>query len=507
MAVPVLCYLFLDQFYIGTFAAFGHKWFARETEHLKEQNLSDLLKRYEEVLLASDDLMGFGIARQGEVTDTFGEFSHLASNPGPILGETSVARIGFLKYQTAIMVNPVDSTVVFFDFQDDTSVYDLIILSASMLAMIGIALLARRRMSVLREQSITFAIRQTMQGLAHDLRAPFGRLRIFVSHLKAIDSEAYKQLEKQREELDAAVAQADDVLTDFLSLDAKPMPKPFECHAIATRLEANYFRGWNQKHPRVALRFECPPNLWALGNEHKTLRILFNLLDNALKHAQSFAHLSIYADDNGVWFDVLNDGPGIPKDQIASIFKPFYSRRKGGFGLGLFICDSFVKGQGSTLTCESQDGSTLFRFALPKADPPTRAKTAQAPVTSSGEILIAYVDDEEFYRDALRNALAESTVHVELFEDTDSLLLELKRNKGKFALLLVDRFGPHFDAALDRFPESCRDYGYEGPIVLYSNSVTSDMKFDGFAKAIDKMKALNADDIISMLDGFKNEKI
>lgn len=507
MAVPVLCYVFLDQIYIGTFAAFGHKWFARESQHLKEQSLFDLLKRYEEVLLSSDDLRGFGVARQGHVTDTFGQSRLLAAKPGVVIGEVSVARIGFLKYQTAIMVNPVDSTVVFFDFQDDTSVYDLIILSASMLAMVGIALLARRRMAILREKSIAFAIVQTMQGLAHDLRAPFGRLRIFMNQLQSLDSNAFTQLKDQREELDAATRQADDVLTDFLSLDAKPTPQPFDCQVIAARLEESYFRGWNQKHQRVALRFECQPDLLALGNEHKTLRILFNLLDNALKHAESFAHLSIHADGNSVWFRVLNDGPAIPKDQIASIFKPFYSRRKGGFGLGLFICDSFVKAQGSTLICESRDGSTLFRFALRRVASRTQTQAALQTKTSSGETTIAYVDDEAFYREALKSALAGSKIHVELFEDTDSLLLALKQDPTKFALLLVDRFGPHFDAVLDRLPESCRDYGYEGPIVLYSNSVTPEMKFDGFARALDKMKSLNADDILNIIDELKHETI
>ncbi len=507
--IPLLCYVFLDQLYVKRFHDFSNKWYARETQHLRaqDQSLSELLKRYEDVVSVSDDLKGFGIAKGGRVAESFGEAGPGLSSGLPLGdGEIYVQRIGFLAYRTMVMVDTKDATLVFFNFQDDTAFYDFLILLVAMFSILLVALFARARLSKLKEETIQQTTIRTIQGMAHDFRAPFGKLRIFMTQLERLDSPALVQLKSNREALDAAVDHADDILTDVLSMDGKTQATAFETASVAQRLETKYFASWRDEHAQVMLRFECEPNVWALGNEHKTLRVLFNLLDNALKHARSQVTLVIKKHDGGVLFCIKNDGAAIPKNHLKAIFRPFYSKRQGGLGLGLFICQTFVRAQGGELKCTSEEDNTQFFFSLPAASPPAAVRDSAAPKAINARLSIAYVDDEKFYRDALEATLAQSKISVRTFNDTDSLLMELRKGESTFDLLLVDRFGPNFDAVDDRFVESCRDFGYEGPIVLYSNSVTTGTELGGFTKVMDKTKSISADDIMNIIGDRADEK-
>ena len=69
---------------------------------------------------------------------------------------------------------------------------------------------------------------------------------------------------------------------------------------------------------------------------------------------------------------VCDSGPGIPEDQQALIFEPFYrvpnvqSSSKSGLGLGLAICKDIVERHGGHIGCNSQVGKgSVFFVGLP----------------------------------------------------------------------------------------------------------------------------------------------
>ena len=63
---------------------------------------------------------------------------------------------------------------------------------------------------------------------------------------------------------------------------------------------------------------------------------------------------------------VTDTGVGIPPEDLAQIFEPFFTRKEGGTGLGLAISREIALGHGGTLTCESATGkATTFRLTLP----------------------------------------------------------------------------------------------------------------------------------------------
>lgn len=105
-------------------------------------------------------------------------------------------------------------------------------------------------------------------------------------------------------------------------------------------------------------------------------QVLFNLLDNAAKYAPSGSRVDVTAwrDGSRVRIEVLDEGVGIPPDDIERIFDKFYrvhaqDRQRAGTGLGLAICRGFVEAMGGTITAgnrRDRDGA-IFAITLPAA--------------------------------------------------------------------------------------------------------------------------------------------
>jgi signal transduction histidine kinase len=98
---------------------------------------------------------------------------------------------------------------------------------------------------------------------------------------------------------------------------------------------------------------------------HALRRVLTNLVDNALKFGGS-AQVEVERDTQGVvCVRVLDEGPGIPEEELAEVVKPFYrvessrNRSTGGTGLGLAIAQQLSQALGGTLTLSNRASGGL----------------------------------------------------------------------------------------------------------------------------------------------------
>jgi two-component system sensor histidine kinase PilS (NtrC family) len=118
---------------------------------------------------------------------------------------------------------------------------------------------------------------------------------------------------------------------------------------------------------------------FVLYDKSQLSQCLWKLLDNAVDHAsrdKSIPQVRLaLVNDRASGFCVItvaDNGPGISKAQLGKIFEPFYTTRKEGSGLGLYIAKQLCEANQAELTVDSEPGQGAFfhiRLALAKATP------------------------------------------------------------------------------------------------------------------------------------------
>ena len=118
------------------------------------------------------------------------------------------------------------------------------------------------------------------------------------------------------------------------------------------------------------------PDLPAVrANPEKVQRVLFNLIDNAIRHTPAEGEITVAAERRGeqVLVEVADTGEGIAPEERDRVFEPFFrggsqsARTKRGSGLGLTICRAIVEAHEGTIWLEGAGRGTRVRFTLPSA--------------------------------------------------------------------------------------------------------------------------------------------
>jgi signal transduction histidine kinase len=97
-------------------------------------------------------------------------------------------------------------------------------------------------------------------------------------------------------------------------------------------------------------------------------QVLLNLILNALQILPDGGQVDISSRQTMDDFvlEIADDGPGIPDDEQARVFDPFFTKREGGVGLGLAVVQQIIAAHGGTIRVgKSKLGGALFTITLP----------------------------------------------------------------------------------------------------------------------------------------------
>lgn len=96
--------------------------------------------------------------------------------------------------------------------------------------------------------------------------------------------------------------------------------------------------------------------------------MVLNLARNGIEAMAPKGILSICTRNvtGGVQLEVSDTGSGIPAERLADVFRPFYTSKINGTGLGLAVTKNIIEGHGGTIAVRSKVGEgTVFTIFLP----------------------------------------------------------------------------------------------------------------------------------------------
>jgi signal transduction histidine kinase len=227
-----------------------------------------------------------------------------------------------------------------------------------------------------RHAEMVAQAREDVLGVvAHDLRNPLNLIQMTV---ELIIDEEMLPAERRKEMLAIGLRAAKqmnrliDDLLDTVRLQAGRMTLAVEEVSVKTILQQaeETFRPIAE---RRHVRFDAEVQNGAIvrADPARVSQIVGNLVGNALKFTpeQGSVRLRAIQDDKQVVFHVVDDGPGIPADNMSHLFDNFWQARKNdrrGVGLGLAIVKGLVEAHGGQIWVDSKvDQGSTFSFSLP----------------------------------------------------------------------------------------------------------------------------------------------
>jgi len=232
-----------------------------------------------------------------------------------------------------------------------------------------------------------------LTSISHDLRTPLASILGTVSSLRSYADkydasdrdELLATLESEAERLNRFVAN----LLDMTRLESGAVELKLDLVDVAEIIGAALERAGNilARH-RIEVRIDSDLPMLRL-DPILFEQVLFNLLDNAAKYAPDGSRIDLRARQDGdvVAIKVIDEGPGIPPDDLERVFDKFYrvhaqDRRRAGTGLGLAICRGFVEAQGGRI--EAQNRRDRAGAILTVRVPVPAATEIPEPVAADG---------------------------------------------------------------------------------------------------------------------------
>ena len=213
-------------------------------------------------------------------------------------------------------------------------------------------------------------------GVAHELNNPLTSI-LGVSELLQ-DTETNETTRKQLAMLQQQARRAAEIVQNLTYFSRPPAPGKSKINLVEVVERTLNLHAYSLRKNNITVDFLKEAGVpYALGDPHQLMQVFLNLIlnaEHAIRDARDKGTLRIRLGkaDNSVWVSFHDDGPGIPKENLASIFDPFYTTKRPGrgTGLGLSICKSVMKEHnGSVEAANSPDGGAVFTVTLPTGGP------------------------------------------------------------------------------------------------------------------------------------------
>jgi signal transduction histidine kinase len=222
------------------------------------------------------------------------------------------------------------------------------------------------------------ARRSLIAAVSHDLRTPMTALRLLADAIddEVVDAETRREYAARIGTHVRALGALIDDLFELTRLESGDLTWTME----RVRVDALLHETIEAMRPaaeaeEVTVTAELDASIAAArANPEKLQRVLFNLIQNAIRHTPPDGSVTVRAESVGgcIEIEVADTGSGIDGEHRTRVFEPFYradgARSDGGAGLGLAVSRAIVEAHGGTIWLEDAPVGARVRFRLPSED-------------------------------------------------------------------------------------------------------------------------------------------
>lgn len=204
-------------------------------------------------------------------------------------------------------------------------------------------------------------------GIAHEVGNPLTAISSLVQMLEQRDLDEYTH--NKLGQVGGQLVRIQSILRELVNFS-----RPASTHRVNASIRdivdealgiAKYYKGGKNR----VIVVEVPDGLPLVsGVRDQLVQIVFNLVLNAIDATGKGGRITVSARAEGatVALRVADDGAGVPDDVRAKLFRPYFTTKKHGTGLGLFVIRKIVEEHGGRVAVESRAGpGATFVVELP----------------------------------------------------------------------------------------------------------------------------------------------
>jgi two-component system, NtrC family, sensor kinase len=207
-------------------------------------------------------------------------------------------------------------------------------------------------------------------GIAHEVGNPLTSISTLIQMLEKRDYDTYTY--EKLSLVGGQLTRIHGILRELINFSrpASQERTRFHVHDIVEEALniAKYYKGTKTRTIRSEVARDLPR---LQGVRDQLVQVIFNLVLNAIDATNKGGIIEVKAEscDSRVTLSVRDEGVGISEEQQKQIFQPYFTTKKQGTGLGLFVTQRLVQQHGGSVEFESQIGKgTTFRIHLPASN-------------------------------------------------------------------------------------------------------------------------------------------
>jgi signal transduction histidine kinase len=213
--------------------------------------------------------------------------------------------------------------------------------------------------------------------LSHDLKSPLSSITLNVelilnTHSDSLPEQVKRILGRTQSDVNRLSRMASTLL-DAEKLEAGKLNLSTSETRCSELIECALAAVWSLANQKgIELKIEQDGEIIVLCDKDRTIQVLVNLLANAIKFSPKKSAIAIrflVTPARLIRFEVIDEGPGVPPNQVGSLFSKFQQLdqpseiQKQGSGLGLYICKKLINAQGGKIGyLPAETGGSCFWF-------------------------------------------------------------------------------------------------------------------------------------------------